>query len=641
MAFNISPKVRKEYLILLSVFILSLLIRIWLLDKRWINPDEGAHLMDAVLILDGKVPEVDFVSRQPIYAYVNAIVLKLLGVSYISGRLLPMTFSVLVGFIVFFMALMLFDQKVAILSAAIYWMLPLELINSVVVKTEPLVTVLTCLSLCAVILFSRGNRKAWLIFSGIFAAMGFYVRQSALIIPLTVFGFLLFHHRGRFRDTALCFGIFFIGYVGVIFFALIYYTRFMTFEKFSMSWLSPFGFLVSAGEKLVSIIGSSNNSANNVASHISLISYDKYKLFHKYILQAVKLHLFLLIGLGFSLITFSRRFFYQIKTKGKELATAYSLLYLWIFSLFIAYVYYYHVEAFYIDYFREFLPPLVIIFSAWLCSFIPSFERDEGFGYLIAGGLLLSAILFVAEWYFKKDLGGSLIVCISLALFTLFYFAGTFISPTRKLIFWCSIATLIIIITLLRQAPLTPYLSGIVPKFAIIGVIFCTPWVLLSKKTRPKLTEFVRFTSYFIALGAFVLSLTFSVHRLTLTYDSNWPPNALENVSAYLKSHTRSTDSVMSGAVIWELQALRKPFLSISHPLGFEYKISQKERERLEAAIKTKPPEVIILDGVTEKTYFRQIPWLWEVLNSMYNLVYTAEPAKNPVKIYQQKSKRP
>jgi len=284
------------------------------------------------------------------------------------------------------------------------------------------------------------------------------------------------------------------------------------------------------------------------------------------------------------------------------------------------------------------LPPLVILFSAWLYSSSTAFKRDENLGYLIAGGLLLSAVIFVAEWYFKESLGGSVIVCLSLALFSLFYFSEAFSSPTRRLIFWSSIALLTIIIVLSRQALLKPYLSGIVPKFAIIGVIFVTPWVLLSKMTRPKLKEYIRFTTYFVTLGAFVFSLAFSAHRLTLSYESNWSPMALEKTSSYVKRHTRPTDSVMSGAVIWELQALRRPFLNISHPLRFEVpRVSESERERLEAAIKTKPPEAIILDGCTEKTYFRQIPWLWDYLNSMYSMVYTAEPAKKPVLIYLQK----
>jgi len=106
--------------------------------------------MDAVLALDGMIPEVDYSSRQPLYTYALAGTFKLFGINYVSGRILPLTCSMLVGFLIFLIARLLFDEKVALLSAAIYWMLPLELMNSVIVKTEPLVTLLICLSLYTV-----------------------------------------------------------------------------------------------------------------------------------------------------------------------------------------------------------------------------------------------------------------------------------------------------------------------------------------------------------------------------------------------------------------------------------------------------------------------------------------------------------
>jgi predicted membrane-bound mannosyltransferase len=53
----------RRYLILIVIVLATLSFRLWSLDKRWINPDEGAHLMDAVLLLDGNVPGVDFESR--------------------------------------------------------------------------------------------------------------------------------------------------------------------------------------------------------------------------------------------------------------------------------------------------------------------------------------------------------------------------------------------------------------------------------------------------------------------------------------------------------------------------------------------------------------------------------------------------
>ena len=101
--------------------------------------------------------------------------------------------------------------------------------------------------------------------------------------------------------------------------------------------------------------------------------------------------------------------------------------------------------------------------------------------------------------------------------------------------------------------------------------------------------------------------------------------------------NTRKTDTVMSGAVIWELQALRKPFLGISHPLIFEHQIPEKYRERLKDASKVELPAIIILDGYTEKTYFRQVPWLQYHLSSEYNMVFTTDQARYPIQVYQRK----
>jgi hypothetical protein len=105
-------------------------------------------------------------------------------------------------------------------------------------------------------------------------------------------------------------------------------------------------------------------------------------------------------------------------------------------------------------------------------------------------------------------------------------------------------------------------------------------------------------------------------------------------VSASLKAQTRVTDEVMSGAVIWELQALRRPYLNISHPLRFESGMAEDEKQRLASAILTQPPEVIILDGYTERTYFRQLPWLADVLQSKYEMINSVGPAKYPVIVY-------
>jgi 4-amino-4-deoxy-L-arabinose transferase-like glycosyltransferase len=581
MTFNISPEVRKGSLILLTVFVLSLAVRIWLLDKRWINPDEGAHLMDAVLVLDGKIPKIDFSSRQPLYTYANAAVFKLFGISYISGRLLPMTCSVLIGILVFFMALMLFDKRVAILSAAIYWMLPLELINSVIVKTEPMVTLLTCLSLCSVILYAKSNRRAWLIFAGLFAAMGFYVRESALIIPLTVVGFLLIHHRGRYRDTPLCFGFFLIGYMGVFFLVMMYYTRFMRVEEFLMSGLSPFGFLASAGKKLFYIIGMSPDSANNLGSNTPDVLYKKYNLYYKYVRDALKLHSFLIIGLGFSIITLCRQVLSGNKQRIKEHLISYSLPYLWVFSLFIAYTYYYFNRGFYIDYFREFLPPLVIVFSAWIRYHVDGLERDGYIERFVFVGFALCGIVFAIFSVINMSYRTILLATGGIAIATFFIFSLKRTTSERFRL---------------------PNLINIAATSSIIGSLF--------------------------------LGFAYSGKTSGLSSHCVWSPESLAKTASYLKKHTHKEDRIMSGGVIWELQSQRKPFLNFSHPLGFEFKMALQQKENIEKALDSHPPEIIILDGYTERTYLRHIPSLDDFIASHYKLALTAGPARYKVRTY-------
>jgi hypothetical protein len=97
----------------------------------------------------------------------------------------------------------------------------------------------------------------------------------------------------------------------------------------------------------------------------------------------------------------------------------------------------------------------------------------------------------------------------------------------------------------------------------------------------------------------------------------------------------------MSGAVIWEFQALRKPFQMISHPLGFADGIPEKERLTIKAAFELNPPKVIILDGYTQRLYMRDLPWLTERLQSRYHFVFETEPKGFPVKIYQLKDGLP
>jgi len=622
-------RVNKSHLILLAVFVASLLIRLWLLDKRWINVDEGAHLMDGVLALDGKIPKVDFASRSPIYVYAIAGILKLFGTNYISGRLLSVTCSLLVGIVVFVLAKALFDRKVALLSSAMYWMLPLELMQSAVVKTEPLAVLLTCLAVYAVVRFSVHNQERWLIVAGMFAALGFYVRQSALIIPFMVFAFIVLFHGGRVREIAENVGLFLGGYGAVVLLMLGYYSRFVSPGDLIM--LSPFGFLASAVQRLLSFLRLSSGSTDVFLSQASTASWHHY---YEYIDQAFYLHSFLLIGLGFSVVEFGYRVLTQNKQKSRQYVVAHAILYLWILFLFIAHAFQFYNRGFFIDYFREFLPPLVIVFSAWIQYSVPALERDGVLERIILGGLALCALLFSMQANYRDFFGIGHHSSLVIALITLLTFAPAFESSTRRFVFTSILLGIVAFIAVSRQAPLKAHFSGTVPSLVMIGTIYGLTWALLGEKTRPSLAGYGKFVSLSIVVASFVVSVSFSAILLDLAYDSTWSPQSVEKIASHLKAQTSDGDDVMSGAVIWEVQASRRPFHMISHPLAFEYGMSEEKKATIQLAAASHPPKAIILDGYTEKIYFRQVPSLNELLSSRYQFVTATGPPGPHVRLY-------
>jgi len=621
--------VNKRYLILLAgVFLISLLLRLWLLDKRWINPDEGAHMMDAVLVLDGKIPKIDFDSRQPLYTYAIAVFLKTFGIHYTSGRLLTILCSMLSGILVFLLARRLFDEKVAVLSSSIYWMLPLELYNSSITKTQPLTILLTCISFYFIIKFYESRKKLWLILSGLFAAMGYYVRESALIIPVTVLGFFILMHKGRLREIIKGFGIFLTGYISFLLIVFLYYNQFMNLNDIFM--FTPFNFLIKKIGPFLNI-----HAIDTVTSNISS---NRWTLYYDYIFNAVLLHSFLFVGLAFSIITFSRDIF--ARNQGgifKNYVFSYLILYLWILFLFIGYAYYFLDRGFFIDYFREFLPPLVIIFAAWIRYSFPALERDGVLERFILYGLLISGVLFFTQTMYKEFFRVGPHASLSIALFTLFGFIRAFKSKIRKFILTFTILIIIVIILLSYKVSTFHFLAKTMPSLIIIGIIYSVTLMILWRGSQPFFKRYAKFVGYSIMFSSFIVSLTVAAIRMDVRYDSVWSPESVKKTAAYLKTHTGVGDEVLSGAVIWELEANRRPFQMISHPLKFIVSIPDKEKRAIINGLRTSPPKVIILDGYTEKSYIRQIPWVMDLLKERYELKATMGPARYQVEIYQLK----
>jgi hypothetical protein len=471
--------------------------------------------------------------------------------------------------------------------------------------------------------------------------MSFYVRQSGLIVPAVVFSFLLFTKSGRILDTAKCFGFFLVGYIGMNALVFAYYFRFMSLSELLATGMTPIGFIGSALERLLSLGEVSLGYAQTPSSQGFHVSW---RLYLSYVIQAFCLHSFLLVALVLSMVISGRRLLVKGREDNRSVQIgSQSILYFWALFIFLAYAYYYDARGFFIDYFREFLPPLVIVFSAWICNSVSALKKDGAIEKFILGGMSLSAVLFFIHSHYKISFGMdlyALYMCIGIAVFVFYSFVRTFQSSGRRIVFMSVLLIIVISILVLYQTRLESNMDGVLKataSFIAILMTFGTTWVLLDSKINRSLTRFTNLASRSVVFGAFLASVSYSGALLDIEYHSVWSPESVKQTAEYLERHTDIGDDVMSGAVIWELQANRRPFKMISHPLRFLYGIEDQESEDIIRSIQLQPPKVIILDGYTEKTYVKYIPSLNEILMEKYELKMTAGPAKYPIRLFKLK----
>jgi hypothetical protein len=299
----------------------------------------------------------------------------------------------------------------------------------------------------------------------------------------------------------------------------------------------------------------------------------------------------------------------------------------------MAYAFYSYVAGFIIDYSREFFPPLVIIFAAWIYSSVPALNRDSVLERFVLGGFCLSALLFFLHAYHRDFFGMGHHASLTVALATLFMFAGTFHSAVRRFAFLVIITGIAAFIVISEHLP---YLYR--PSLVVIGIIYFVTWILLWERDYPAFRDYVGFVCLSIVLASFVVNVSFSGTLLKPTYNAEWSPELVGKIASYVNAETDNTDEVISGAVIWEFQALRRPFQMISHP--FELEFATKNRKMaIGRAAAMRPPKVIILDGWTERLYIRHVPSLTDLLDQRYRLVPITGPSAFNVKVYRLKEK--
>ncbi|MER3445445.1 MAG: hypothetical protein C4291_00800 [Candidatus Dadabacteria bacterium] len=565
---------RKEQLLLIAILSVQFLVCLWLLDKRWINPDEGAHTMDGRLVLSGLIPEVDYGSRQVLYVYIIALFLKVFGVGYLGARILPLISTIGVSLLVFFISKRLFNQKVALLACGIYAFLPLAIVESTIVKTEPLTTLLSCTGMYLVISGTKSEKKASLFFflSGVFISLAYYVRESSLAILVSIFLFFFINYWKRVRLLFKNYGIVLSGYICVCLIIFAYYSQFMNLSQIGHDSINPLHIVL---ESLQNISTSSLTQLEAPTHSLDFsVRSGSWNPTDYYLNLTLLTNSFLFVGFIFSLFILS----YSLLTKRdngefKKLVLPFSLLYSWLFSLTLFYSYWTFNRGFFIQYFEEFLPPLSILLAFSIIYMVNKFELERNLGKAIVTMLLCLLIVFFFNRFSDFHIRSFIYFLITTFIMAFFYFSSYL--RQRRWLYGLLAFGIIILIVLVNLLYTALHLIKFLPYLILSILVFLVAFIALLKRDFNRGLSFISFS---LLLSSFILSFAISGRNMGIDFDNVWSPETVREASDYIKANSKENDEVISGAVIWELESDRKPFMNQTHPLGYESGIADDWR---------------------------------------------------------------
>lgn len=621
-----SPSRRAELGWLIAILGLSLVLRLALVPDRWINPDEGAHLMDGRLALDGLLPFVDFGSRQIAYTYVLAGLLRLTHDGYAGVRFGIAALTVANVYLVYLIARRLFDSRTGVAAALLYAVQPLAVIWSPIVHTEPVAIFPTCLGVYFLIRhFQAPGDRFSLLLAGVSLSLAYYVRESSLGVATAVAVVVAVESWKTPGLLLRRYGLLALGFLIPCAGLTLLYLGHLSPKGWWESRINPLAIVL---DHLPSL-GNAKPAAQGpaVAAEATLRSVQTRDTTLAYLQSVAGFCAGLLAALAASLAL-------GIGKRGDERWRRGTprpdiLLYAWLGGLALVYGYWAVRRGFFPQYAEEFLPALSILAAAVAADLFRLSLPQERFGPALG---LLAAYL-VAAFAASRAAASDLPVYICFLVPALGLSLAQLAAEGRMRA-WAFVAAAVLALLLLASPPVgAPVFLRRALKLATLPVALAGIWAAARRDERLR----SRFPAFCVCT-ALVTLLGWSSGRagavMDLAYQTVWPPETVRTVADLIRRESSEGDRVLSGAVIWELEAGRRPFANISHPLGFGADATPDFIDRLSRKLVNEPPRFVVLDGYTEKTYgmlFKDLP---ETLSARYRLVLDLPGVNYPVRVY-------
>lgn len=522
---------------------------------------------------------------------------------------MPVLASTGTSLVLFFLGKKLFDARAGLIAAAIFSLLPLTIIWSTVVKTEPLTILFGCVSMLLLISTLSGQKWWYLLVSGIFAAFAFYVRQAALYLPVATVLFLLIRRDQWLRNII----VYVAGYLLVVMAVFLLYSGHMSWPEMLVSQLNPATLILSRLFQLFGIMPEAYRIVDESGFRILDQSVD-------YALHSWRQ------ALGFSAVAvlpaFSLLIFPQ-KLKERTTQTRLFLL-LWAGVVLLMYGFQTANRGYYTQYFTEALPPLILLTAAVAGEFLGNYSGHKTVIVFIA--LPLFFLVYILQRLPASWMSGQ---APTMAVAIFFVCVSCWIAEKHRPTFMDVFKWLFLPMLIVGGFSLFFKLMG---AHALVGFLMSLTsliiylFIINGKPSSWAITPIV----YLLLLG-FYLSALFSGGGIGPRYEAVWSPKTLKDCAETLYDHGQAGDQVLSGAMIWTFESGLEPFLNVSHPT----ELLMRRLADFETQFAAHPPQFIILDGYTQRKFAKYWEFIKERLAVEYEKLAVIEGSKYPVEIYQ------
>lgn len=629
-------------LLLIAFFVFGM----WYRHVRWINPDEGAHLMDAVLILRGLVPSVDFESRQPLYVLILAASLELFGAKLAAGRLVPLLATLVGAVVVFGIGARLRDLTTGVVAGTLYLVLPYSILFGTVVKTEPVVNVFTgmgvLLAWISLDTKTSTGRYSLLAASGAMMAFAYYIRESALAATVATGLCLLLLNRRTFRELAQRVAAYLAGYAVVVAAALAYYGSRAPLTAFSARDLNPLAWVwASIGDRLRASADVLQPDLVEQGAALATTSFrdQQWSSTSFEIIRSVQLHWILIVGGAVTLLVICLPSVWQ-RYEGGRHTVGLILLGTWTLVLTLAYTIHVRGHAWYPAYTREFYVPLAPVAAFGLTAAYRELAgalRSWGCAALILGFVSCQVTL----WVLAPTRQGTFYLALAAYAVAVWVIARAGPGAPRDSVpragvrLGQALTAGLLAYATMRLAAQALGGSGLAPGLAIVGGLGGATAVWWA--THRHLAERRLGVAAFGVVSVTALTLL-SAGQLTrldwLSFHNPWSPSTLRSTVEDIRRLSGPNDTLLSGGVIWSVESGRGVYANISHPLALRVGTTREVIDGIEHGLRDAPPKLVILDGYTERTFGAVTPTLYQVLAEDYELVGQHIGSKYPVRLY-------